>query len=144
MNHAPFALHFEPTANQTQEPDRDKNTLMLPAELGQNMWLPPACPPSLYLETYLSQKEVCRAKRHSAGHRDEGSAPSCPLWVPPPLTYRHRASPEWPDVSVFAPFVQILKQKNPKWAELRSSRLFPVSRITYLTVPHMGSSSREG
>lgn len=45
MNHAPFALHFEPTANQTQEPDRDKNTLMLLAELGQNMWLLPACPP---------------------------------------------------------------------------------------------------
>lgn len=43
----------------------------------------PLVPQSLYLETYLSQKEVCRANRHSAGHRDEGSAPSCPLWPPP-------------------------------------------------------------
>lgn len=104
----------------------------------------PLVPQSLYLETYLSQKEVCRANRHSAGHRDEGSAPSCPLWAPPPLTYRHRASPEWPDVSVFAPCVQILEQKNPKWAELHSSRLFPVSGIRSLTVLHVGSSSGEG
>lgn len=79
VNHVPLPLCFKPTANQTQEPDSGKNTLMLLAKLDGSMWLPPTCPPNLYLESYLSQNEVCKANHQSASSRDENSVPSSPL-----------------------------------------------------------------
>lgn len=58
-----------------RNPIEIKNTLMSLAKLGRSMWLPPGCPPSLYLGTYLSQNEICRANGHSAGHREEDIVP---------------------------------------------------------------------
>lgn len=115
VNPVPLPLCFKSTANQTQEPDRDKNTLMLLAKLDWSMWLPPTCPPDLYLESYLSQNEVCKANHHSANSRDEDSAPSSPLSTTHPNTHRGRASPgDWPDTSVLAPCMQTLKVEEPQ------------------------------
>lgn len=68
----PLPQRFEPTANRTQEPDRDKNTLMMLPKLVLNMWLP------------LGPNEVCRVNSHLAGHRDEDSASLLATLLPLP------------------------------------------------------------
>ena len=77
-NHAPLPVHLSQLQTRHRDkPDRDKNTFMLLPKLGWNMWLAPASPPSLYLETYLSHNEVYRVNSHAASHKDEDSAPLC-------------------------------------------------------------------